>query len=228
VTTGGSFVNPENPGSTVFASSTATASSKGFFANKGAVGATFGIIGAICGLVAIIGAVTAIKRYRRTYDDEDEFYEKYQDPGASGSADRSSRGHAELGQGPDVTDLMDAAPPDAYPDRAIHYGQPNPDSVFRPVDYGIDYPPNAAYADPVDAPDSAYADNYGDNPNSPRSGSAGSHPFADPANASRASFAPPVTYPRPIQGRAQEMVTIDSYYGPNTAGVGVVGVGLAQ
>jgi hypothetical protein len=30
-----------------------------------------------------------------------------------------------------------------------------------------------------------------------------------------------VTYPRPIQGRAQGMVTTDSYYGPNTAGVGL-------
>lgn len=187
-----------------------------------------------------MGAITMIKRYRRARNDDDDFYEKY--PGAPGSANHSrfSREPAELGQGPlgaSATDLsIDAAPPEAYPDRAIHYGQPNPSTVFRPVDYGIDYPPNAAYADAdADADqaadpgrnDIAY-DSYEYDPNRPRSGSAASHPFADPANASRTAPAPPVTYPRPIQGRAQEMVTVDSYYGPNTAGVGAAGLGYAQ
>lgn len=234
--TTGSFFVASNPTSTVFASSTAGATSKGFFANKAAVGATFGIIGIIGGIVVLIGAITVIRRYRRAYrDDDDEFYEKY--PGAGGSGDRFSREPAELGLGPlgaSVTDLTDAASPDAYPDRAIHYGRPDPSTVFRPVDYGIDYPPNADYAEQqqqqqVEAPgrnDFAYAyDNYEYDPNRP--GSASSHPYADPANASRAVPAPPVTYPRQIPGRAQEMVTTDSYYGPNTAGVGL-GVGLAQ
>jgi hypothetical protein len=217
---------PSNPTSTVYASSTAGATSTGFFANKAAVGVTFGIVSIICVFVATLGAIKVMKRYRRANYDDDDFYEKY--PGGGAAADHSSREPAELGQGPlggSATDLTDAALPDAYPDRAIHYGQPNPSTVFRPVDYGIDYPPDAVYADPVDAPGrsdfaSAY-DNHDFDPNGPRSGSAAGHPFADPANASRAAFAPPVTYPRPIQGRAQGMVTTDSYYGPNTAGVGL-------
>jgi hypothetical protein len=229
--TSGSPFTPTNPGSTVYASSTGAASSKGFFANKATVGVTFGIIGVVCGFVVILGAIMAIRRYRRAKYDEDDFYEKY--PGGGSADHHSSREPAELGQGPlggSATDLTDPAPPDAYPDRAIHYGQPNPSTVFRPVDYGIDYPPDAAYANPaVDAPVAsenyaqAYDGNYEYDP--PRDSSAASHPFADPANASRAAYAPPVTYPRPTPGREQESVTIDSYYGPNTAGVGV---GFAQ
>lgn len=186
-----------------------------------------------------MGAITLIRRYRRARDDDDDFYEKYS--GAPGSANHSrfSREphHSILGQGPlgaSATDLsFDAAPPEAYPDRAIHYGQPNPTTVFRPVDYGIDYPPNAgadttaAAADPENT-DIAY-ENYEYDPNRPHSGSAGgSHPFADPANASRTAPAPSVTYQRPVQGRAQDMVEVDSYYGPNSAGVGVSGLGYAQ
>jgi hypothetical protein len=251
VTSNGYTFTPDG-GSTVFAAPTAGAASKGFFANKAAVGATFSIIGIICGLAIIIGAVTMYKRYRRSRDDDDDFYEKYTGTGApaTGSATRS-RFSRELGQGPlgaSATDLsIDAAPPEAYPDRAIHYGQPNPNTVFRPVDYGIDYPPNAAYADanananappavavaanhrPAHSSDTAYDayEQYDYDPNR-RSTSAGSHPFADPANATRTAAAPPVMYPRTVQGRAQEMVTVDSYYGPNSAGVGATGTGYAQ
>ncbi|KAH9021140.1 hypothetical protein EDB85DRAFT_2001298 [Lactarius pseudohatsudake] len=213
--------------STISASSTAGAASKGFFANKAAVGITFSIVGIICGLAAVMGIISVIRRYRRARYRHDDFYEKY--PRVGGSADRSnfSREPAELGQGPlgdSATDLTTGpAPADAYPDRAIHYGQPDPSTVFRPVDYGIDYPPNAAYADPAPA---AY-ENYDYDPNRPSS--AASHPFADPANAPRAApGAPPVTYPRSFQGRAQEVVTADSYYGSNSAGVGAAGVGFAQ
>jgi len=181
-----------------------------------------------------MGVIMVIRRYRRAHDGDDDFYEKY--TGAGGAADHShfSREPAELGQGPlgeSATDLTtDAAPPDAYPDRAIHYGQPNPSTVFRPVDYGIDYPPNAVYADAAAAPgrgDIAY-NHYDYDPTMPHPGSAGSHPFAYSANAPRTAPAPPVTYPRLVHGRAQEVVATDSYYGPNTAGVGAPGVGFAQ
>lgn len=219
-------------GSTVFAAPTAGATSKGFFANKAAVAATFSIIGIILGLAAIIGAVTMIKRYRRSRDDDDEFYEKYSGaPGTHHSRSQFSRdlGHSTLGAS--ATDLsIDAAPPEAYPDRAVHYGQSNP-NVFRPVDYGIDYPPQAANpnaaaaANQRNSTDIAY-EQYDYDPNR-RSTSAGSHPFADPANAPRTAAAPPVAYPRTVQGRAQEMVTVDSYYGPNSAGVGAA-AGYAQ
>jgi hypothetical protein len=225
------------PTSTVFALPTGGAS-KGFFANKVAVGATFSIVGIICGLAAVMGTITLVRRYRRARDDDDDFYEKYSGAPSSANRSRFSRDPPTsiLGQGPlgaSATDLsFDAAPPEAYPDRAIHYGQPNPTTVFRPVDYGIDYPPNAgadatasaaAAVDPENT-DIAY-ENYDYDPNRPHSGSAGSHPFADPANASRTAPAP---YPRTVQGRAQEMVTVDSYYGPNSAGVGVSGLGYAQ
>jgi len=196
-------------------------------ANKVAVGATFSIVGIICGLAAVMGAITLIRRYRRSRDDGDDFYEKY--PGAPGSATNQSRfssGRADhLGQGPlgaSATDLsFDAAPPHAYPDRAIHYGQPDQSTVFRPVDYGIDYPPDAdpdaaaAAADPENT-DIAY-ETYDYDPSRPPPGTAGGHPFADPANAART-----------VQGRAQEMVTVDSYYGPNSAGVGAPGLSYAQ
>ncbi|KAH9042853.1 hypothetical protein EDB84DRAFT_898955 [Lactarius hengduanensis] len=221
------FFTPSGRTSTISASSTAGAASKGFFANKAAVGITFSIVGIICGLAAVMGIISVIRRYRRARYRHDDFYEKY--PRVGGSADRShfSREPAELGQGPlgdSATDLTTGpAPADAYPDRAIHYGQPDPSTVFRPVDYGIDYPPNAAYADPAPA---AY-ENYDYDPNRPSS--AASHPFADPANAPRAApGAPPVMYPRSFQGRAQEVVTTDSYYGSNSAGVGAAGVGFAQ
>lgn len=178
-----------------------------------------------------MGIISVIRRYRRAHYRDDDFYEKYPRVGGS-SADRShsSREPAELGQGPlgeSATDLTTGpAPAGAYPDRAIHYGQPDPSTVFRPVDYGIDYPPNAAYADPPPTAPAAY-ENYDYDANRPSS--AASHPFADPANAPRvAPGAPPVTYPRSFQGRAQEVVTTDSYYGPNTAGVGAAGVGFAQ
>ncbi|KAI9447692.1 hypothetical protein H4582DRAFT_16943 [Lactarius indigo] len=226
------FFTPSGRTSTISASETAGAASKGFFGNKAAVGVTFSIVGIICGLAAVMGIITVIRRYRRAHYKDNDFYEKY--PRVGGSADRShfSREPAELGQGPlgeSATDLTThAARPDAYPDRAIHYGQPDPSTVFRPVDYGIDYPPNAAYADPpatATAP-GAY-ENYDYDPNRPSSASG--HPFADPANAPRsAPGAPPVAYPRPFQGRTQEVVTTDSYYGPNSAGVGAAGVGYAQ
>ncbi|KAH9002464.1 hypothetical protein EDB86DRAFT_2900179 [Lactarius hatsudake] len=190
--------------STISASSTGGAASKGFFENKAAVGVTFSIVGIICGLAAVMGIITVIRRYRRAHYRDDDFYEKYPRP-------------AELGQGPlgeSATDLTTGpAPADAYPDRAIHYGQPDPSTVFRPPT-------------PTRPPPPAY-ENYDYDPNRPSS--AASHPFADPANAPRAApGAPPVTYPRSFQGRAQEVVTTDSYYGSNSAGVGAVGVGFAQ
>ena len=207
--------------------------SSGFFNNKGAVGVTFSIVGILGGLAVIMGGLALMKRHRRRrrgrYEDE-EFFEKYPSdmnepvphipPGfGSGSAEAS------------ITDFnMSAAPTDAYPDRAIHYGQSNAGAVLNPVDYGIAYPPGAAHNDnPAPAMRNGTAN---EESGSEYSVPSASHPFADPANTSGPSAAPPVNFPRPFAGRAQEMVTTDSYYGPNGAGigagVGAGGVGYAQ
>jgi hypothetical protein len=117
-----------------------------------------------------------------------------------------------------------AAPLDAYPDRAVHYGQSNSGTVLNPVDYGIAYPPRAADDNSTPATGSGNVNVFEDVELS----LSASHPFADPANTSFANAAPPVTYSRPTPGRAQEMVAIDSYYGLNSAGVGAGGMGYAQ
>jgi len=177
-----------------------------------------------------------MKRYResRAAADDDEFFEKYLSPGSGGHGDNVPEEPAEVGQGPlggSVTDLnMFPAPSGAYPDRAIHYGQSNPGSgsVLRPGNYGIEYPPEVANATSTRVNQSsnmqgAYA--YGET-RSP-SGSSASHPFADPVNVPRIGAAP-MTYPRLVFGRTQEMVATDSYYGPNSAGVGAGGMGFAH
>lgn len=180
---------------------------------------TFTIIGIVGGLAAIMAVLTVMKRHRRARAaiEDEEFFEKYP------SGDFGSEPHSPPGFGtgsiPDIT--MTAATPDAYPDREIHYGQSNSNAVFTPVDYGIAYPPPGAPDDnstPASGSGNAYED----------AAPSHSHPFADPANASYTTAAPPVTFPRPTYGRAQEMVSTDSYYGPNSAGVGAVGVGYAQ
>lgn len=165
-----------------------------------------------------MAVLTFLRRHRRSREaiEDEEFFEKY----PSGDGDFGDVPHTPPGFGtasiPESS--TSAAPLDAYPDRAVHYGQPDPSTVLNPVDYGIAYPPSAA---------ASGSGNAYEHVEPSHSLPPASHPFADPANASFTTTAPPVTFPRPFAGRAQEMVTTDSYYGPNGAGVGA-GVGYAQ
>ena len=164
-----------------------------------------------------MGVLTFLRRHRRAREaiEDEDFFEKY----PSGDGDFGDVPHTPPGFGTtSITELStNAASPDAYPDRSIHYGQSNPSTVLNPVDYGISYPPSA----PAGEGGKAYEVRQSRQSQSLRT----SHPFANPNNVTTA--APPVSFPRHTPGRAQEMVTTDSYYGPNTAGVGA-GAGYAQ
>jgi hypothetical protein len=158
----------------------------------------------------MIGVIALMRRYRKSRAvDDDEFFEKYLGPGHGGFSDNMPDEPAEFGHDPLAMGATDVrtipAQSDAYPDRTIHYGQSNPGAVFRPDNYGFGYPPDSA------------------NQNNGSSG----HPFADPFNVPHVGTAP-MTYPRPVFGRTQEMVATDSYYGPNSAGVGAGGMGTAH
>jgi hypothetical protein len=178
---------------------------------------TFSIIGIVGGLAVIMGVLTFLRRHRRMREaiEDEEFFEKY----PNGEGDFGDVPHTPPGFGTtSITEIStSAASPDAYPDRAIHYGQSNPSTVLNPVDYGIAYPPSAS------AGGGSKAYEVRQSQSLPSS----SHPFANPTNASFTTAVPPVSSPRHTPGRAQEMVTTDSYYGPNTAGVGA-GAGYAQ
>jgi hypothetical protein len=208
---------------TIAASATGTGSASGFLKNKAAVGATFGIIGIVGGLAAIMAVLAILKRHRRTREaiENEEFFEKYQGGDFGGEPTPPGFGTTSLSAS-EMDVNTTAASPDAYPDRAIHYGQSNSGTVLNPVDYGIAYPPSAA------DDNSTSATRSGNMFEDVELSHSSSHPFADPANVSFATAAPQVTYSRPTPGRAQEMVAIDSYYGLNSAGVGAGGMGYAQ
>jgi hypothetical protein len=181
----------------------------------------------------MVALVTVWKRYRESRAvDDDDFFEKYLGPGTGGRNDNLLDEPAEVGQGPfgaSATDFSTfPAPPGAYPDRTIHYGQTNSGSVFRPANYGIEYPPDVAHANSTSANKSGgVRDERAYDEARSHSGASAGHPFADPVNAPRTGVAP-MTYPRPVFGRTQEMVATDSYYGPNSAGVGAGGMGFAH
>ncbi len=230
-TSGLSGHRPTATGSTLTIGATPTvgAASSGFFQNKAAVGATFSIIGIVGGLAAIMAVLTIMKRRRRAAREareDEEYFDKYQSMDFGEPIPHSPR---DFGTGSGEASVMDtgmnAAPADAYPDRAIHYGQSDAGAVLSPVDYGIAYPPGTANHNSNPANRSG---NMPEDTEAAYSVPSASHPFADPANSSVTTAAPQVTYPRPIQGRAQGMVTIDSYYGPNSAGIGASGIGYAQ
>jgi hypothetical protein len=168
-----------------------------------------------------------MKRHRRVRQakEDEEFFEKYPSIDFTEPVPHTSQGFGTLSAASDMDFSMNAAPPDAYPDRAVHYGQTNPGAVLNPGDYGISYPPSTANKNstPANGNGSTHEDTE-----SAYSTPSASHPFTDPANTSATTAAPPVTYPRYVPGRAQEMVTTDSYYGPNSAGVGAGAVGYAQ
>ena len=174
-------------------------------------------------------AVLTIRRRRRRarYMDDEDLFEKYPAIDLNEPVPHVPPG---FGTGSDAASVMDfdtsAAPVNPFPDRAVHYGQSDTGAVLNPVDYGIAYPPGAAN-NSNRGPASGNGNTYEDT-ESQYSVPSGSHPFADPANTSGPNAAPAVAYNRPIAGRAQEMVTTDSYYGPNSAGLGASGMGYAQ
>jgi hypothetical protein len=178
-----------------------------------------------------MAVLTVMKRRRRARFaiEDEEFFEKYPSVDLNEPVPHIPPGFGTGSTAESITDFnMSAAPApaDAYPDRAIHYGQSNAGVVLNPVDYGIAYPPGAANnnnSTPAIRNGNTYEDTE-----SEYSVPSASHPFADPANTSGPTAAPPVTYPRTIPGRVQEMVTTNSYYGPNSAGLGAGGVGYAE
>jgi hypothetical protein len=181
-----------------------------------------------------VAFVTIVKRRRKSRAaDDDEYFEKYFGPGAVNRGNNVQDEPAEFGRlSPDMTaaDLSTfPAPPNAYPDRTIHYGPSNPGSAYHSDEYGIEYPldmPHAITTPPADESGAVQGDYGYDQDNSHFAPPVG-HPFADPVDVPRVGPAP-VSYPRPFFGRTQEMVTTDSYYGPNSAGVGAGGMGIAQ
>ena len=182
-----------------------------------------------------MAVLTVMKRRRRVRVaiEDEEFFEKYPSVDHTEPVPHIPPGFGTGSAEPSVTDFnMSAAPAGAYPDRAVHYGQSNAGAVLNPVDYGIAYPPGAAnnnHSTPAIRNGNTYEDTESEYsvPSASHAPPA-SHPFADPANTSGPTAAPPVTYPRSIPGRVQEMVTTDSYYGPNSAGLGAGGVGYAE
>jgi len=154
-----------------------------------------------------MAVLAMMKRRRRARYaiQEEEFFEKYPSDDLNEPVPHIPPGFGTGSADPSVTDFnMSAAPTDAYPDRAVHYA-------------------NNSNSTPATRNGNTHEDS-----GSEYSVPSASHPFADPVNASGLTAAPPVTYPRPIPGRVQEMVTTDSYYGPNSAGLGARGVGYAQ
>jgi hypothetical protein len=176
--------------------------------------------------MAVLTMTKRRRRARRAIQDE-EFFEKYPSIDHNEPVPQIPPGFGSGSDTPSVTDFnMSVAPADAYPDRAVHYGQPNAGAILNPVDYGIAYPPGAANNN--SSTTAIRNGNTYEDSGSEYSVPSASHPFADPANTSGPTAAPPVTYPRSIPGRVQEMVTTDSYYGPNSAGLGAGGVGYAE
>jgi hypothetical protein len=230
-TSGKSGSIPTNPGSTVSSGAAPTGAASGFFNNKAAVGATFSIVGIVGGLAVIMTVLSVMKRRRRANRfaiQDEEFFEKYPSVDHNEPVPHLPPGFGSGSAEPSVTDFnMSAAPAGAYPDRTVHYGQSNAGAVLNPVDYGIAYPPGAANNDNNSTQAIRNGNTYEDT-ESQYSVPSASHPFADPANTSGPTAAPPVTYHRPLPGRVQEMVTTDSYYGPNSAGVGAGAVGYAE
>lgn len=155
-----------------------------FSHNKGAVAAV-ATIASLIG-VSIIGFIVfkVIKRRSRLRDEEDDVYfEKYQDPDppfhGSGGVNESSY---------NISSATQPAATDAYPDRSMHYGNTQPGQVYTdPNQYGIQYPPNTAYAAAAyGAPYQYGSDNgpYG------AAAAAANHPYSQPSG--RPAVAPRV------------------------------------
>ncbi|EJF62827.1 hypothetical protein DICSQDRAFT_168502 [Dichomitus squalens LYAD-421 SS1] len=153
-----------SPTATDAALSGTSASSKGFFDNKGAVAGTFSVVGVVVvgGIIAAI--IYAKRRAARLQDEEDmTYFEKYEAPnnssmasfndGAHGSEpEMSYAGHGGAREMDVNTEpLATHAAVDAYPDRATHFGLPTMEEYAQPSDMGlsfgnagVDYPPGMA------------------------------------------------------------------------------------
>lgn len=216
------------------ASSTATgvaaaSGSKSFFDNKGAVAGTFAAVGAALIGAIIFAIVLAKRRAARLQDEEDmTYFEKYESTPASTNTFAVNDGprtptepemsYADHGsaRGMDVNDepLAAHAAPDAYPDRAMHFGLPSMEEYAQPQNMGldfssaVDYPPGTSY-DPTQ-----YAGYEGYNPKQyagyegayaqpqqpyyaasyPVAQPIQAHPYANPTNSPRVAGAPPVQF----------------------------------
>ncbi|KAI0277335.1 hypothetical protein BGY98DRAFT_980288 [Russula aff. rugulosa BPL654] len=186
---------PNNPATTLANNPiTQTSRSSGTVPTEpGAVGVTFSIVGILGGLAVIMGVLTLLRRRRRArrgrYAIEDEeFFEKYPNPDFNEPVPHLPPGFGSGSAAASITDVnMNAAPADAYPDRAFTTVSPTMTLSSTRSTMALL-----------------------------------THPYSTNTSG------PPVTAPRPFAGRVQEMVTTDSYYGPNSAGVGAGSMGYAQ
>lgn len=143
-----------------------------------------------------------LRRRARLRDEEDEVYfEKYRDPEPPfTSAPTAPSGPSDTSY--NISSATRPATHDAYPDRSMHYGAPGGGQAYgnpHPQQYGMEYPPNTAYAAAAQGGQYQYQESAGYS-------QPGSHPFADPQNSSRQTAAPPVA--RPAYGN-----TVEPYYG---------------
>ncbi|KAI0332415.1 hypothetical protein GY45DRAFT_1320921 [Cubamyces sp. BRFM 1775] len=191
-----------------------SASSKGFFSNKGAVAGTFTVVGVVALGAVFVGIIYAKRRAARLQDEEDmTYFEKYNGP----NTDNHDGGPGDLSFGndnPSEAQIMTHAAPDAYPDRSMHYGLPTMEEYTQPQPMnfsydaaaaGVGYPAGTAYARAqaqqgqyqYDGQTGAYGADYSAQYQEAyydprRSPSSPTHPYADPRNSPRAEGAPPV------------------------------------
>jgi hypothetical protein len=191
-----------------------------FWANKGAVAATFTIISLVTFGIFFAAITTVIRRRNLKKRSLDEYFEKYNENSARGGdfADDVS------------TDLpISPAGADAYPDRQIHYGHdadtyPNDDysqghdtysqghhqqdvtNVYAPDDYSANYPPGVAYST---SQEEQYQYHSGQGQHAQTES-----PFPKEDGT---GLAPPVAFRDPIGreqgGRDSYQTSIDSFYG---------------
>ena len=207
-----------------------------FFDNKGAVAGTFTTAGAAIIGIIVIAVVVAKRRAARLQDEEDmTYFEKYEGPNSTnGSAihdgtrtptdPEASFVGLSGGHGMDVNDepVATYAAPDAYPDRATHFGLPTMEEYAQPQAMGIDfssavdYPPGMSYDptqyagyegynpaqysghDGYNSAQNAGYDNAYAQPQQPYYAASyppqpmTAHPYANPTNSPRVAGAPPV------------------------------------
>ncbi|KAJ8494427.1 hypothetical protein ONZ51_g2328 [Trametes cubensis] len=162
-----------------------SASSKGFFSNKGAVAGTFTVVGVVALGAVFAGVIYAKRRAARLQDEEDmTYFEKYNGP----NTDNHDSGHGDLSFGNDNSSeaqIMTHAAPDAYPDRSYPAGTAYARAHAQQGQYQYDGQMGAYGADYS----AQYQEAYYDPRRSPNSLA---HPYADPRNSPRAEGAPPV------------------------------------
>jgi len=91
----------------------ASAAGNGFWNNKGAVGATFSIVGLVGLGILVAGGTMVMRRRNRGAIDGDDFLDKYPN---------SNHGNDILDDTVSTHNVITPAAPDAYLDRTLHYG----------------------------------------------------------------------------------------------------------